>query len=542
MKAGKPEIHKTNNAGAWCWLVLLLIIICSAVIRVRLASLPLERDEGEYAYIGQQMLRGVPPFESAYSMKLLGIDAVYAIILAVFGQTQTAIHAGLIVFNAAAILVIFLLAKDLFGRLAGITAAGAYAIMSMSASVLGLSANAEHFLILPALVGIWLIAKPVERLRAPVILAAGLLFGLAFVIKQHGIFFGIFGALYLLYLDIRRRPISWKSAVITQLVFAAGAVFPFALTCFLFLEAGLFDKFWFWTFTYAGKYATSVPLPVAWAEFKRQSFRVLKSSELIWGLAAVGIISVFLIRQYRRRAVLLVGLLIFSFFAVCPGLYFREHYFIFILPAGAILAGAGFVSLYKLFTGLRIFRRAILMSVIGLGIAGYSLYEQRAYLFENSPVGVSRLVYGLNPFPESLRIAEYIREHTGPDDRIAVIGSEPQIYFYSRRRSATRFIYMYPLMELHDYAAEMQKEMIAEIEQAKPKYMVFVRVSASWLTRPDSVKLIFEWFNSYCPEYYSVVGIADIISCGQTVWKWDEQAADYKPTSKYWVAVLRRKQ
>ena len=72
------------------------------------------------------------------------------------------------------------------------------------------------------------------------------------------------------------------------------------------------------------------------------------------------------------------------------------------------------------------------------------------------------------------RSAEYIREHSAPDARVAVLGSEPQIYFYAHRRSASGFIYMYDLVQLHDYAGQFQREMIAEIEAAKPLFLVMV--------------------------------------------------------------------
>ena len=45
-----------------------------------------------------------------------------------------------------------------------------------------------------------------------------------------------------------------------------------------------------------------------------------------------------------------------------------------------------------------------------------------------TPVEVCRMMYGANPFPESYPIAEYLKEHTSAGDRIAVIGSEPQIF------------------------------------------------------------------------------------------------------------------
>ena len=75
-----------------------------------------------------------------------------------------------------------------------------------------------------------------------------------------------------------------------------------------------------------------------------------------------------------------------------------------------------------------------------------------------------RYMYFPNPFPESIAIAEYIRNHSAPDSTIAVLGSEPQIYFYAHRRSATSYLYTYSLMENHKYALTMQQEMIQEIE------------------------------------------------------------------------------
>jgi len=54
-----------------------------------------------------------------------------------------------------------------------------------------------------------------------------------------------------------------------------------------------------------------------------------------------------------------------------------------------------------------------------------------------------------------------------PGERIAVLGSEPQIYFYAKRRSATGYIYTYPLMEPQPYSKQMATEFKQEVEGAK---------------------------------------------------------------------------
>src|SRR5271166_4450374 len=91
--------------------LLLLVIVLFALIRFRLRDIPLERDEGEYAYAGQLMLQGVPPYQLAYTMKLPGTFTAYAAILATFGQTPAGVRTGLILVNAATTLLVFLLAR-----------------------------------------------------------------------------------------------------------------------------------------------------------------------------------------------------------------------------------------------------------------------------------------------------------------------------------------------------------------------------------------------------------------------------------------------
>ena len=121
-----------------CLGLLVLVIVLFAGIRYRLRTMPLERDEGEYAYAGQLILQGIPPYQLAYNMKLPGTYAAYAAILAVFGQTPSGIHLGLILVSAATTLLVFFLGERLFGTLAGTVAAVSYALLSTGPWVLGL--------------------------------------------------------------------------------------------------------------------------------------------------------------------------------------------------------------------------------------------------------------------------------------------------------------------------------------------------------------------------------------------------------------------
>src|SRR5215467_1823348 len=105
------------------WIIVGLTILLVFAIRVRLRQMPLERDEGEYAYAGQLILHGVPPYKEAYNMKLPGTYAAYAVIMAVFGQTPGGIHTGLALVNAASIILIYLIGRKLLDEITGVVAA-----------------------------------------------------------------------------------------------------------------------------------------------------------------------------------------------------------------------------------------------------------------------------------------------------------------------------------------------------------------------------------------------------------------------------------
>ena len=154
----KTDINGKLVQFAW-WALATIAFTLVIAIRIRLLGIPLERDEGEYAYAGQLILQGIPPYKLAYNMKFPGTYAAYALIMSIFGQTIDAIHLGLLLINVATIALIFLIGRRLINTMAGVTAAASYAVLSVSPSVLGLAAHATNFVLLSVLGGILLLLK-----------------------------------------------------------------------------------------------------------------------------------------------------------------------------------------------------------------------------------------------------------------------------------------------------------------------------------------------------------------------------------------------
>src|SRR5208282_2815844 len=199
-----PLVRSLQLSPSAALLTVLLAVIFFGSIRYRLRDMPLERDEGEYAYSGQLLLQGIPPYKLAYNMKLPGIYLAYAATMAAFGETPSALHLGLLLVNAITVFLLYFLTSTLFGRLAALVAACTYALLSTSTSVMGFEAHATNFVVLPALASIFLLLAlrsehPSRNSGVPpaveqtshslslwLLFSSGLLSGIGFLMKQHG--------------------------------------------------------------------------------------------------------------------------------------------------------------------------------------------------------------------------------------------------------------------------------------------------------------------------------------------------------------------
>jgi hypothetical protein len=192
-------------------------------------------------------------------------------------------------------------------------------------------------------------------------------------------------------------------------------------------------------------------------------------------------------------------------------------------------------------TGFSVPVAAALVGIVTVVAVSWVCYSCRQFLFQSDASTASRMVHGANPFPESLVIADYLAQNTSPDDTIAVLGSEPQIFFYSQRKSATGFIHTYPLTEGHPFASELQREMVREIVESKPKHLLYVHVSTSWEWTNRSDRFILKWFEKYTKDFCELMGTVKIVPPNPTVYDLGPRGLPYPPKGEYWLALFKTK-
>ena len=145
---------------------------------------------------------------------------------------------------------------------------------------------------------------------------------------------------------------------------------------------------------------------------------------------------------------------------------------------------------------IELFLALPILGAFGIGIGAALIGHGAVWLTLPLPQA-TRSVFGSTLFADAAQAADYLKSHTTKGARVAVLGSEPEIYFLSGRHSASGHIYMYPLMEEHPYALKMQNELIGEIERARPEYVIYVDDELSWLPRGGSKRRIADWWKDY---------------------------------------------
>ena len=523
-----PREH--SYARYACYAALFLSLAFFAAIRFHFRNLPLERDEGEYAYMGQLLLQGVAPYKIAFTMKLPGTCMAYAAMMAGFGQTPGGIRLGMIVVTTLCAILVFLLGRKLSGLLAGTIAGITYPFLAIRPGVLGMDGHATHFVVLFALVGILLLLRCMERERTILFFASGLSFGLAFLMKQPGIFFAVFAGACWLWHESQRGFHRERLAVAGS-VFSAGVILPYTLTCLWLLHAGVFGSFWFWTWSYARAYGAILSLRDSWTLCLRWTLPWAVRPFVLWEMALIGLAAPLWSRRARPYGGFVAGLFFTSLLTVSMGLYFRPHYFIMLLPACAVCIGIAVDCAQCELRRLNFARLAfvpLLVFAIAYVVAVRGQWE--SYFRLNSDALSRKFCSNGQACADHVLVADFINAHASPQDEIGILGSEPEICFYTRLHCIGGYIYMYPLLEQQPFAKPMQADLVRTFESTRPRFIVYADNSWSWNWRPTFAENhgFLEWAWKFSHTGYQLVDAVPVTDTGsETSQLWGDRAMLY---------------
>lgn len=473
--------------------ILVLVAALGVYLLAQLLDFAHGRDQAIFAVVGDRILAGGAPYIDAWDFKTPGIYGVYALAQGLFGSTVRAIRwleVGAILMMGGAFVAL--------SRRAGLGAGSGLAsalVATLSWVELGFwhTAQPESFAV-PVLA--WAL---VAATRAPgghpwrsEVLAGGLFCAAGLLKPPLG--GGIVTSLLLTAAAGRPR---WRTAC----AYGAGAAGVLGITAaWLGARGGLeaaYQTLFVWTPHYTGLGSNGPGLTAA------------GNAVYSWlvGFSPFHAPGIALWLMLGRRTTVetriawhLAGVLSMGLIGIVLQNKFFDYHFGAVIPLSGLLAGWGYARAWR---GLR-------SSPAGLALAGggilaillgavptrekgpMELWHQCAVRMRlwSDPAGTRDLRDELYSFPGSpagprRRVAEWLQAHVQPGESLFVWGFEPGIYFESRLRPATR--YVYNVAQRVDWGTdEARTQLLAELESDPPAAVVVQSGDAlPWVTGND---------------------------------------------------------
>lgn len=523
-------------------LALLSILICIIyVIRSKFLYIPFERDEGIYGYYGKLLLEGKIPYKDFYEQKFPGLFYFYAFMVSLFGDTVKGLHTGFMYLNILTVILIYFTSKILYTPIAGLISATTFAFVSLTPELSGFTVQAEHGVAFFISCGLLFYALYNTQKKWYYNFLMGVSFGFAIMTKTSGLFLVLWGGVILILDFLFSENKTLKKLIIQISTYSTGVFLIIGSFFLLIYVKGSFQDMIFWTYEIPKNYVSKIPFDDGIKYFTYSKNAILQNYKFFWYHSLLAVILSLLKTVSWQQKFFGITLLVFSFFTIVPGFYFYGHYWIQTIPGLSVVAG---LTYYTLISLANKFLKIKSIKYVYLGVFALLTYTHisalKSYYFKPNYERILRTVYGNNPFPESMEIGNWINANSKPEDNIVLLGSEPQIYFYTKKRSPSRHAYFAAIVDNVPQHKEWQREFVKDVEKANPKYLVYFNHPISLFVQPNTDKYVFEWANTYVNSNYHLVGLVDMIEGQHSTYLWREQIGNYKPVSQNIIYVYER--
>lgn len=493
LKPKQPFLNIEQLSTTSKTVILILLSLLAVTPRLFFIDVPFERDEGVYAYISDVIDRGGIPYRDAFDHKPPLIYYIYNVSFALFGHSIIAPRLMAILFTAIACLYVFLIVYHIsHNKIAGVLSMMFLGLSSASPVYSGFNTNTEIFTLPFLTAGSYYLLVAWNRLRYFII--AGLLFGLAFTIKQVALIIAAPALMVCSYNLIRERS-SYLKAI---LLFGIGFFTPLALFTLYFIFHDSFYYFWNYFFTYNLSYVSKLNLSQMIELLLYQAQLIRAMDPIIWISSTICFILFLFYEKSIFYRLFIVSLVIGSMIATIIGRYFYGHYFIVMLPFLSIAIGVGSSSQHSNIK--RYAFQTILIIGMFVAIAIFAPFTKmpQQQLLEN--------LYGNNPFYQSVGVGRFLKSTAKPNSTVFIVGSEGQILFYSGLPSATSIFYFYPLTLESPLKNQIRDTLLNDIQNQKPTYVLLVNTPTSHFIQNYSDPLVVNLFALL--NGYKIVGIS----------------------------------
>ncbi|MFA4967310.1 MAG: glycosyltransferase family 39 protein [Candidatus Margulisiibacteriota bacterium] len=474
-------------------LLVLFILVLQVFLRLPFLLSPLDRDEGLYGYMGQRILAGEIPYRDVFDHKPPVVYYIYAAVIKFSGGSTLAIRTFTMLYGLLTTLAVFGAGLFLFGVGGGLLAALIFAVFSGGPFIQGAFSNTEPFMLLPMVLALLFFLKAAKTKNSGWYFLAGLMSGLAFMIKQVS----IFNFLVLLGCSIwepeakslgsQKEP---RLSVAGSLLIFGFLIFPIIFTLYFALQGALPD-FINCAFLVNRTYLAASPVPFFFLDPKfgmSVIWETIRENSVIWILSVFSLLAIVL-NDRKRGNITLALWAVFSFFGMAMGKLFFGHYFIQMIPSLCLLSA---YALIKIKESGNMAIKIIMAAVIIIVTFSNFLYQFPFYSSYN-PYQVVEAQHGTRSFGIAYFASLSLKNKIRPQDDLFVWAAEPEVYFYLNKKALVRFPYYFDWMR----KIGAGEKIIEAVRLKKPRYVLWTEYSPRF---PELEKLMIS--NYTLKEYY----------------------------------------
>jgi 4-amino-4-deoxy-L-arabinose transferase-like glycosyltransferase len=423
----------TRSQSRWVNVIIiaLVVILRSPTVLPSLYT----GDEGYYGIIANDTLDGGTFYKTAVDTKPPGIYYVYVAVFSVAGKNNLlAVHVLTILVVAATALIVRRIGSRMGGDWAGAWSGIGYAVF-LHAYRPGdtLPANTEIFASLFLALSVLAFLQGERKAGWSWMFLSGALVGLATLFRQPSAVNVAAMLACLVYAWLIPGTQTLGNVLRAGSSIIGGFVAPIAGLALCYHWQGNLHDAYLWAWAFAVRYVEAETTFL----YVLKRFVILHLAMMLcWGLLwYFGIRQVIeILRSFRHRKaapteqVFLILWLVLSYLAIFIGWRFPGHYHLPVLLPLSVLAGQAFSR----FVAEQRRSPQPHWRWIRAGIIGAATLPALGFLIDAFVVRTQTLSF--------LPIVQQIVKETAPSDRIFVWGSLPQIYSFSGRRMATRFV------------------------------------------------------------------------------------------------------
>src|SRR5437868_3272165 len=393
-----------------------LAVALAVLIRLPFWKAPLTADEGGYAEVARLWSHGATLYGGAWVDRPQGLIVVFRA-LHLVGGSPLAMRAAAAVIAALVVAATMLLTLRLAGgRITAATAGLLAATVGASPFVESFTLSGELLASLPAVLSLVAFVAYLPRRRVRWLVLAGVLTGIAVLIKQSAFDAGLAAVVFLLWRE-RRRGLAPAGVLV------AGALVPVATAA---ATAARLDD-WLSAIVRYRLHAGSLLTGSA----QDRLHQLLTSLPPVG--KALGLLALLAALGWARSPLLARIWLGAAMLGVLGGGNFHPHYYLQLVPPLSMLAAVGVRTLWL---------SAPRPAIAAAAAAAAATLAVAIPVAWATPARQAQTIWPSDPhLVHDAALARYVRAHTGPRQRVLAVWADADLYYLADRRPAVRYLW-----------------------------------------------------------------------------------------------------